>query len=213
MTSYFSAALRAADRRRRRGAVAARGAPAGAHERVAYGALVLHQYAGAPGTWRASGSPTCGRSCRRSAWRLHRGRQRHRVCRGGAAVRVAGRTAAARRRPPRGGVARAGRPAGVQPARHREPDQRPDHHRPAGRIVSVQSRRRQITGLPAQRVVGRPVGRGAAAPAEFAALDADLGGARASAPTTCTAPRTAAARHRPQRRAPGDARRAGPASS
>ena len=125
------AAVRAAHSRRGRGADAPGRASRRADERVAVqraraasvrGRIGVHRRRVDRG--RAAVSATDPRGV------LHRSGQCHRVCGCRAVVGIAGRAAAARRRPSGGGLDGAGRPAGLQRTHHRKPDERPHDDRP-----------------------------------------------------------------------------------
>ena len=124
-------ALYAADHRRQHGAVVARRADG---QRAELADLRRAGRRAVPAGRR------CRQSCRpdalppRAGRALHRRPERVRVHGGRGAERLPGRGPAPHRRAARGGVDAAGRPAGVQPARHRQPDERPGdaRHRRAG---------------------------------------------------------------------------------
>ncbi len=110
---------------------------------VLYVAIVFTQFLTAAGIlidpWLSAGRvvlPTAGTAQYTVAT------QPVRVLRGGAAERLAGGQGPIGRRAARAGVDRDRRPAGVEPARHRQPAERPGHDRSPAAHPDVQSRGR-----------------------------------------------------------------------
>ena len=99
---------------------------------VLYVGLVLAQYLAAR---RAAARPVAGGGLHSAAVAdhrpVHRRAERVRLLRGRGAQRIARRGRAVGRRAPRAGVDRDRRPAGAQPARHRQPAERPGDDRSA----------------------------------------------------------------------------------
>ena len=144
---------------------------------VLYGGLVLAQYLAASGLLqrsladrrRAVAAGRLGRA-------LHRRAEPVRLLRGRAAQRLAGRRPALGRRPARAGVHRDRRSAGAQPARHRQPAERPGDDRRGAAHPDVQPRGRSDhrRAVPRRRRPRHRRRAAAAAGGDRASIQSDL---------------------------------------